>query len=94
MRSGRRQNLIDDDVVGMSPGQGHVIGGLHPHQRISLDAESLLEPDGHLGRQGRAPVEQVAESLPRDVEAGRQPVDADAMRLDNFAFQPVARVNR
>lgn len=33
----------------MSPDLGHVIGGLHPHQRIGLNAEGLLETDRHLG---------------------------------------------
>jgi len=67
---------------------------LHPHQRIGLKPERLLEADRHFGGEARISVEQIARGLARDMEASGEGSDAEAGRFDDLRAQPFAWMHR
>jgi hypothetical protein len=88
------RHLPNLDLILMRPRFGKLMRRLHPHQRLGLESERLLEPDRHVGRQTLAAVEQFADRLPRHVQVIRQVGDVQAGRRDNLLPQPLAGMDR
>ena len=57
---------------------------LHPHQRICLQSERLLEPDRHFRRQPLPPVEQLTHRLARDAKVIGEVGDIQPRRLNHL----------
>lgn len=85
---------LDLDLVFVRACLGKVVGGLHAQQGIGLDAEGLLEPDGHLREQAGMAVEHVAKRLSRHAEVCGEHVHVDAGRLDELVLKEFAGVER
>lgn len=66
------------------PRLGNVIGRLHPHQCVHLDAESLFDAQRHFAGQGRLEVEQARESWAGYPERGGGSRHREASRLNDF----------
>ena len=81
-------------IVSAGAGLRDVIIGLHTPQGVGPDTKRLLEPDRHVGGQRGMAIEEITDCLACHVETSCEAVDAHAVGVDDFALQPVARVNR
>src|SRR5215203_6680079 len=72
------------DLRLMGAGLREIIGGLHAHQRVRIDAKSRFEPDCHVGRQARMAVEKRAERLARHAEMRGEILHVDTMGRDDL----------
>ena len=91
--SGGGQAFVNNNVFNKRARLWQVVRHLRAHQCISIDAKRLLEPDRHLCRVWAVAIEETAQCLAGDVEAGREVIDADTARVDNRTPQPVAGMN-
>jgi hypothetical protein len=69
---------LDVDLAGALAHHVAVVPGLHAQQRVHRDAEGLLDPQGHLRRQGRLAIHQVGQSRAADPENLRRARDREA----------------
>ena len=56
------------DGASALPGASDVIGRLHPHERVHLDAEGLFDAQGHVAGKVGVAVEQVRQGRPGDAK--------------------------
>jgi len=57
MNCGCAVKALDADFPFALAGLGDVVGRLHPHEGVHLDAESLFDAQRHIAGQGRLEVE-------------------------------------
>jgi len=88
--SRRAQNPLHPNQLLPLARRGNLIRRLHPHQRIHPHAERLLDPQRHVSRQPRLPIQQTGQRGPRNPQRRRcrryrQPVRLNNLRLDKRA---------
>ena len=72
MNGGYRVNPPHMDLRLALAGLGDVVGSLHPHERIHLHSEGLLNAERHVSGKVSLPVEQAGQSGPGHLERGRR----------------------
>ncbi len=65
-----------------------IIGRLHPHQCLRLDAECVFELRSHIGRQRRLAVEQVAQRYSSHLQMRGSGGHGYAMGLYAIVLEP------
>jgi hypothetical protein len=71
-----------------------IVSQLHPHQMLHLWPERFLDPQTHLTRESRLPVQQTRQRLPPDAEGFRRLSYGQSERLDHLAADQTADMRR
>ncbi len=73
---------------------GDVVRGLHPHERVHLDGERLLDAQGHVAGEVRLAVQQGGQRGPGNTEHFRGGRDGKPQRCDDLGPDKIAWMRR
>ena len=94
VRPSRRNEALDRDLPGAAAGLPEIAGHLHPQPSLRRRAERLRQPDRHLDRDTRAPVQQLRQCLARDAQAFGRPRNRQSQGFEALPPHNAARMRR
>ena len=94
MKLGWLVNSLHADVFLALACQGDVVCRPHPHERIHLHAEGLLDSERHVSGEISLAIEQARQRGTRNPESGRRCRDRQAYGLDNLGPDEVSGMGR
>ena len=82
------------DCILALPGPGDIVGSLHAHERVHLDAKSSFQTERHIPGQVGLAIEQAGQSGPGNLKDPSRRRHRQTSRLDNLRPNEIPRMGR